>query len=81
MNDEEQKIVIYESIGRKIKLKVNLENDSIWLTQEQIALLFGANRPAVTKYINNICNDKELINDSVFSKMEHTAADGNMHKT
>ena len=81
MNDEEQKIVIYESPDHKVNLKVNLQNESVWLTQEQIALLFGVNRPGVTKHIRNIFNDKELIKDSVCSKMEHTAADGKKYKT
>ena len=81
MNDEGQKIIIYESPDHKVNLKVNLQNESVWLTQEQIALLFGVNRPAVTKHIRNIFNDKELIKDSVCSKMEHTAADGKQYKT
>ena len=81
MDNKEQKIVIYESPDREIKLKVNLQNESVWLTQEQIALLFGVNRPAVTKHIRNIFNDKELIKDSVCSKMEHTTVDGKKYKT
>lgn len=74
------KIVIYKSkIGTE--LKVILNKDTVWLTQAQIASLFGTQRPAITKHLNNIFKTKELDTNSVCSKMEHTAIDGKTYQT
>ena len=52
-------IIIYKSdTGPKIEVKLDKEN--IWLTQDQIALLFGTQRPAITKHLNNIFKSGEL---------------------
>ncbi len=61
--------------------KLRLENETVWLTQSQIALLFGAQRPAITKHINNIFKSGELDKDSISSISEHTATDGKTYKT
>ena len=53
----------------------------MWLTQQQIADLFGTKRPAITKHLSNIFNSGELDKDSVSSILEHTAADGKTYKT
>ncbi len=53
----------------------------VWLTQSQIAELFGTQRPAITKHLSNIFRSKELSKLSVSSKMEHTASDGKTYKT
>lgn len=74
-------IIIYQSSEKEIELKVRLENETVWLTQSQIALLFGTQRPAITKHINNIFKSGELNKDSVSSILEHTATDGKTYKT
>lgn len=67
-----EKIIIYQSKDWKTNLQVNLENESVWLTQEQISLLFWVNRPAITKHINNIIKSWELNEKVVSSILEHT---------
>jgi hypothetical protein len=62
-------------------LEVRLENETVWLTQTQIADLFGTQRPAVTKHLRNIFNTGELDEHSVCSILEHTAADGKKYQT
>src|SRR3990167_8549033 len=74
-------IIIYQSSEKEIELKVRLENETVLLTQGQIALLFGTQRPAITKHINNIFKSGELDKDSVSSILEHTATDGKTYKT
>lgn len=74
-------IVIYRSGDNKISVEAKLHRETIWLTQAQIATLFGTQRPAITKHLNNIFNDKELSKKSVSSILEHTAADGKTYKT
>ncbi|OGI26648.1 MAG: hypothetical protein A2359_00830 [Candidatus Moranbacteria bacterium RIFOXYB1_FULL_43_19] len=73
-------IVIYESQGGP-RLEVHLEQETVWLNQKQIALLFGTQRPAITKHLNNILKSGELSKNSVSSILEHTAADGKKYKT
>jgi hypothetical protein len=68
-------IIIYQDPNGTAQLDVRLEEETVWLMQEQIAYLFGTKRPAVTKHFGNIFQSDELEGDSVCSKMEHTAAD------
>jgi len=74
-------IVIYRTSDKRVKLEVKLEKETVWLTQRQIAKLFGTQRPAITKHLHNIFKSKELDKKSVCSKMEHTAADGKAYRT
>ncbi|GAB4157735.1 MAG: RhuM family protein [Candidatus Dojkabacteria bacterium] len=78
---DKELIYFYEIDNKGISIDVRLEQDSIWLDQSKIALLFGVQRPAITKHIKNIFDDGELLSDSVSSKMEHTALDGKKYKT
>lgn len=74
-------ILIYQTEDGKAILDVKLENDTVWLTQMQIATLFGVNRPAVTKHLKNIFECGELDRHSVCSILEHTASDGKTYQT
>jgi len=74
-------IIIYKTEDGKSQLDVRLENETIWLTQKQIAVLFGTQRPAITKHLSNIFKAKELNEKSVCSILEHTAYDNKTYKT
>ncbi len=79
-NLDQNQIILY-SPNESISLEVLLENDTVWLTQEQIAILFGVKRPAITKHIRNIFETLELEEDSVCSILERTASDGKTYMT
>ena len=68
-------IILYQP-DNEIKLEVRLEEETVWLTQEQIAILFGTKRPAITKHLNNIYNSGELEKESTCSILEHMGNDG-----
>ncbi|MDI3479175.1 MAG: hypothetical protein PWP68_189 [Rikenellaceae bacterium] len=68
-------IVIYQSKDGP-KLDVRLVEETIWLTQDQIALLFGTQRPAITKHLKNIFDSGELDEKVVCSILEHTTKHG-----
>ncbi len=74
-------IVIYKAKDGHIELDVNIAHETLWLSQQQMADLFGTKRQAITKHLKNIFNSSELNADSVSSKMEHTAADGKRYQT
>jgi len=77
---EKGEIIAYHADG-ELHLDVRLENETVWLTQQQIADLFGTKRQAITKHLANIFSSEELIESSVSSKMELTAADGKNYRT
>lgn len=73
----ESQIVLYH-IDDKVSLEVKFdaEQETVWLTQQQIADLFGTKRPAITKHLNNIFKSGELDKDSTCSILEHMGNDG-----
>ncbi|MEI6048852.1 MAG: virulence RhuM family protein [Bacteroidota bacterium] len=74
-------VLLYTTPDGKVRVEIYLQNETIWLTQQKIADLFGVQRPAVTKHLKNIFASGELQEDSVCSILEHTAADGKVYPT
>jgi prophage maintenance system killer protein len=74
-------IIIYQASDGTTNLEVRLEEETVWLMQEQIAYLFGTQRPAVTKHLGKIFKSGELEENAVCSILEHTAADGKKYQT
>ena len=70
------KIIIYQSEDGKTQLDVKLVHETVWLTQKQIAELFGTKRPAITKHLKNIYASEELTEESTCSILEHMGNDG-----
>ena len=79
-NQDRGEIVIYQP-DEITRLEVRVEGETVWLTQEQIALLFGVKRPAITKHIRNIFAIQELEEMAVCSILERTASDGKTYMT
>ena len=77
---QENEIVLYQP-NDAIHLEVRMANESVWLTQQQIAMLIGVKQPAISKHLNNIFKSGELDEASVHSILEYTAADGKLYKT
>ncbi len=75
----ENKIVFYKDKRGNVELRADVEKDTIWATQDQIARLFEIERSVVTKHVSNILRDKELKQDSVCAKFAHTAEDGKQY--
>ena len=74
---DDSQIVLYQPNNSvRLEVKIDAIHDTVWLTQQQIADLFGTKRPAITKHLKNIFNSGELDQKSVSSILEHTAADG-----
>ena len=77
---EQGEIILYQP-DEAVKLEVRLEDETVWLTQEQIADLFGTKRPAITKHLNNIYKSGELDIDSTCSILERMGNDGKQRYT
>lgn len=80
-NFNKGEIIIYKTSKNEVDLEVRLKNETVWLMQKQIAVLFGTKRPAITKHLKNIFHSGELEEKSVSSILEHTADDGKKYKT
>lgn len=73
-------IVLYKP-NEQFQLEVQVKDETVWLTQQQIAALYGVQVPAISKHLANIFRDGELDKDSVISILENTAADGKVYST
>ncbi|MEK6659650.1 MAG: virulence RhuM family protein [Campylobacterota bacterium] len=73
--------VIFKIDSSKVNIDVVFVDETLWLTQKQLAELFEVNVPAVSKHLKNIFETGELEENSVVSKMEITATDGKKYKT
>lgn len=73
-------VAIYQDSSREICLEVRLEKDTVWLGAHKIAAVFGVERPAVVKHINNIYKTGELGKHSTCSILEQAAGDGKIRK-
>ena len=74
--DEVTDFLLYTAPGGQVKVEVLLGNETIWLTQDRIATLFGVQRPAITKHLKNIFESGELEEKVVSSILEHTTQHG-----
>jgi hypothetical protein len=73
-------ITVFQAPDGAVRVEVRLERDTVWLTQAQMAELFGRERSVVTKHVRNVFREGELAADSVCAKFAHTAADGKTYQ-
>jgi hypothetical protein len=74
-------IIIYQNQSGNIKIDVHLVDDTVWLTQAQMAELFNKGRTTITEHIQNIIKEGELDENSVCRNFRHTADDGKNYDT
>lgn len=73
---EKGEVILYQP-DATTRLEVRIEEENVWLTQAQIAVLFGTEVPAISKHIRNIYQSEELYRESTVSKMEIVRQEGN----
>lgn len=76
-----QKTEIYISNDGQVQLDVPLNDETVWLAQNQICELFDRERSVITKHLNNIFKEGELLRESVCAKFARTADDGKTYQT
>ena len=72
----QDEIVLYQSEDGNVKVDVLFQNETVWLTQEQMAQLFGKGRTTITEHIGNIFKEGELNEEKVCRKSRHTTQHG-----
>ena len=81
MQNESQIVLYQPDDSIRLEVKIDAGNETVWLTQQQIAELFGTKRPAITKHLSNIYKSGELDKASTCSILEHMGNDGKQHYT
>ena len=73
-------MIIYQTEDGLTKIDVAFENDTVWLSLEQMAELFQRDRTVIGRHIKNVFSEGELQKNSVCAKFAHTAADGKTYQ-
>ena len=69
---QNSEILIYQTPDGKIKLDVRLQEETVWISQEQMAILFGEGRSTITEHIQNVFKEGELEEKVVCREFRHT---------
>jgi len=84
MSDEplpNSEIILYQTEDGRTRIQCRFENETVWLTQAQMADLFQRERSVITKHIRNIFEEGELVEEAVCANCARTAADGKTYQT
>ena len=79
--ESKSEIILYQTEDNRTRIEVRLENETVWLTQKQMAELFQKDVRTINEHIQNVFEEGELPPDSVIRKFRITAADGKTYET
>ena len=77
--DKKAELVIFEAQNSDVKLEVNIENETVWLSLDQMSELFERDKSTISRHIKNIFKDGELSQNSVVANFATTASDGKIY--
>ena len=80
MNNIPKELAIYQADNGEIRLKEDVENETIWASLDEISTIFGRDKSVISRHIKNIFRDEELIEESVVAVFATTATDGKTYK-
>ena len=80
MSNEAGNIVLYQTADGITKLDVTLQNDTVWLSLDQMADLFQRNKSTISRHIKSIFDEGELVKNSVVAKFATTASDNKTYQ-
>lgn len=76
----QKSIVLYKTDGKSVPVEVHYMDETFWLTQEEMALLFGVDRTVVSKHVRNIVSEGELEIESICAKIAHMGSNGQIYQ-
>lgn len=76
---EKGEIILYQP-NETIKLEVRLNQETVWLSIDEMAILFDRDKSVIGKHIRNIIKEEELLKESVWAKFAYTASDGKIYQ-
>ena len=77
---DKNEIILYETADHAVKLNVNTDGDTVWLSLEQLTDLFDRDKSTISRHIRNVFKEGELDRDSVVANFATTAADGKTYQ-
>lgn len=80
MTFEQGELILYQSDDGQAAVDVRLKDETVWLSQKQMGDLFGRDYKTISKHINNIFKEAELVKDSVVANFATTAEDGKTYQ-
>ena len=80
MTSDNTEIIIYQTEDGRTKIQVRMENETVWLTQSQMAELFQTTKQNISLHINNVFKEGELEEYSVVKEYLTTASDEGRYK-
>ena len=81
MSNEQNNLLIYKDKNGNIAVDAIYKDETLWLSQKNMAKVFAVDRTVITKHLKNIFADGELDKDAVCAKIAHTAEDGKIYQT
>ena len=78
--DDKGNIVIYQTENGNTKIDVRFEDETVWLTLDQLSSLFQRDKSTISRHIKNVFDEGELERDSVVAKIAPTATDGKTYQ-
>ena len=81
MSNEQNNLLIYKDKNGNITVDAIYKDETLWLSQKNMAKVFAVDRTVITKHLKNIFADGELDKDAVCAKIAHTAEDGKIYQT
>ena len=79
--ENNNKIVLFESQDQEVRLDVQLDGETVWLSQNQMAVLFDTTKQNISLHANNCFKEGELVKEAVVKESLITASDGKRYKT
>ena len=80
MKESDNQIIIFKTEDEKISVDVRFDEETVWLTLDQMAALFERDKSTISRHIKNVFDDGELVRDSVVANFATTAADGKTYQ-
>lgn len=75
-SDELSDFILYTAPSGEVKIEIYVQNETVWLTQQKIAALFGVDRSVVTKHLKNIFSEGELVKEATSAKYAQVQKEG-----
>ncbi|SFD30786.1 DNA ligase (NAD+) [Thiohalospira halophila DSM 15071] len=78
--DFETPVIIYEEAGRAVEVRLDPDQETVWLSLNQLGEVFGRDKSVISRHLKNIFESNELERGSVVAKSATTAADGKTYQ-
>jgi hypothetical protein len=80
MSDNINQVQLFETQDGQINLEVRLQDETVWLNQSQMVMLFGRDQSVIARHIRNLFKEGELEHEAVYAKFAYTAEDGKTYQ-